>query len=365
MQVDTATWDAIEGWSPTVPSPDGRPCLVLVVGPPAAAPDAALAAAVAEVEREFQGHAVVGCSSPQRMLACRIREERLVVLVVRFDRGDVRAAHVDVAAAGGARRAARQLAADLDHPELQAVLLLSGALHLNATELATGIGDVLPAVPVVGALAGTGAAGDGSWTLVDGVARPGWASAVGVLGRDVRVGLAHASGWTASGVERLVTRSHGNVVHRVDDDPAAAALGHRASTVVAVRDLDGRTAIRSGAGTVRGDAVRFGGDVPQGAVVQTATATADDLLQAAELAAKGAATGSEEVALVLTGRLRGGILAGRADEELERVAAALRPGTPLVAVRSTSEIASADGRTEVHDHSVAVVTLAEPSAPAR
>jgi hypothetical protein len=372
---ETSTWRAVGGWVPAVPEPDGRAAVVLVAG------DRDTLAAATEQGADPLGDlgrawadtdaGVLGWSTAGQTTGDEPTDVGLVVLTLRFDTVGVRTASTSITESGTARRAGRRLAEGLAAPDLRVVLVVADGLGVNGSSLASGLADVLPDVPVIGVLAGDGHRYASTWTFDGGRAAADAIVAVGLCGDALELHQGVSAGWHPVGPERLVTSSHGNVVHEIDGAPPAALyrdyLGALADDIVAngsmlpleVRDLDERRSLRSLRDVRPDGSIVVSGDVAQGAVVRLLRASAADLLLDAELAGKAAWMDRPAAALVLSTAGRRRVLGERADDEVAAALGALPPGTPSLAAWTYGALVHDGQRTDVHDESICVVTLCE------
>ncbi|MFN8021379.1 MAG: FIST N-terminal domain-containing protein [Acidimicrobiales bacterium] len=375
MIAETSTWRAAGGWVPSVPEPDGRAAIVLVAG------DREALAAAAECDADplgdlgrawaGTGAGVLGWSTAGHTLDGQPSDGAVAVLTLRFDDVQVRSASTSLTDCGTARRAGRELADALAAPDLRVVLVVADGLRVNGSILAAGIADVLPDVPVLGVLAADGDRYGATWTLCDGVASDDAIVAVGLCGDALELHQGVAAGWHPVGPERLVTSSHGNVVHEIDGAPPAELyreyLGALADEFVAngsmlpleVRDLDDRRTLRS-LRAVRDDgSIVVSGDVAQGASVRLLRASAADLLLDAELAGKAAWMDGPAAALVISSAGRRRVLGERADDEALAALGSMPAGMPSLAAWTYGALVHDGELTDVHDESICVVTLRE------
>ncbi|MBI5090398.1 MAG: FIST C-terminal domain-containing protein [Actinobacteria bacterium] len=373
MIVATATWAAGSGWSPALPLPPaGESVVAIAFADPSARehPDRPLV----QLADAWAGKPLVGCSATGQVSDGRALDDAVVVVTLQFDSTTVRCAHADLARSGSTRRAGRELAEAVAEPGLAAVLVLVDGLSVNGTALAEGIADVLPDVPVAGGLAADGAQFANTWTIVDGELLEGYATAVGFIGNDVEIGFGSGSGWQPFGPDRVVTRSFGNVLYELDGGPASELylqyLGDGSDALpaagwtlpLAVTDLDGRSVLRAArAAHPMEGSLTFTGDVPQGSTVQLARATVDGLVNAAEIAAKQASTGREQIAIAIGSAGRQTFLGEHSEHELDAMAAVLAPGARLIGFYGFGEIAPSDGCNDVHDLTMTIVTIGERS----
>ncbi|MEO7398997.1 MAG: FIST N-terminal domain-containing protein, partial [Ilumatobacteraceae bacterium] len=367
MDIQTIRWHVGRGWSAPLPELDGRETLVLVFADPTLTnhPDRPLQDALAH----FAGACVLGCSTAGQLDGDSVSDDSVVVTVTRFETTRLSLASVDIAAAGGPRRCGRQIANALRDPQLRGVLMLSDGLGINASALAAGIADELPGIEISGGLAGDGERFADTWVLVRGEPRPGWVTAVGIAGADVEMHFGAASGWDAFGPDRVVTRSHGNVVYELDSRPALALydeyLGGRGNALPAsahllplsVVDLDGRTSLRTVlAIDAPRQSIQFAGDVAQGSIVRLMQASNERLVEGARRAAAMAATGREQLAFAVSCVGRRMVLGQCTEDELDAVVETLRVGTSLVGFYGYGELSPANGRCDLHSQTMTITT---------
>lgn len=179
-----------------------------------------------------------------------------------------------------------------------ALLVLGSGMRTDGEQLLKGVLEEMGAgTPVFGGLAGDGSRFEETYVF-DGRDVCGEGALVLALDQDrVEVRGTAASGWQPLGVEKVVTRSEGNVVHTIDDVPAldlyreylgltTVALDSEATIVIGECPLqvarDGYTVLR--AAMVADPAARalvFAGSVPQGARVRFSTAPGPEITEEA------------------------------------------------------------------------------------
>src|SRR4029077_333966 len=117
-------------------------------------------------------------------------------------------------------QAGQSIARQLQGSELQGVFVLSEGKHINGSELVRGITSVLPTTIVTGGLAGDGDRFQRTWVLCQGRPQVDHVVAVGFYGDAVMLHHGSQGGWDQFGLERVVTRSEGNVLYELDGKPA-------------------------------------------------------------------------------------------------------------------------------------------------
>lgn len=387
MHLETFAFDARTGWSvPSLPQLDSARTLVLAFASPrlfsSPEPLAALRAA-------YPQSCVLGCSTAGEIAGAVLRDDSVGVAVARFEHTTLRQASAFVESAENSAAAGEALGRRLAAPELRAVFVLSDGIRVNGTQLVAGLGRGLPpGVIVTGGLAGDGDRFQRTYVIGrrDGgeieISHGGMISAVGLYGDRVRVGAGSRGGWDIFGVERVVTRSKGNVLYELDGQPALQLyktyLGDRAAGLPATALLF-PLALRAGRGdelrTVRtilgvdeaAQSLTFAGDVPEGALAQLMRANFERLIDAAAAAAADSLAIAAEgprltIAISCVGRRL--VLGQRAEEEIEAIAEPLPPTGRLVGFYSYGEIcpqrgAVACGGSELHNQTMTLTSLGE------
>ncbi len=376
MDVRSHVFDRQSGWSPSLPAPgEARADLVLVFGARSFAgevePFNDLAAA-------YRSASLVGCSTSGEIHDQLVEDETLSVAVVGFDSTPIEVASVAITAETS-RHAGATLGSELMRlPGLSAVLVLSDGLDVNGTELASGINAEVPrGVPVTGGLAGDGDRFESTWVLVDGKPASGHAVAVGFYGDSIRVGHGSKGGWDIFGVERVVTRSEGNVLYELDGRPALELyreyLGDLASELPASGLLfplalrqpgEEKQLVRTILGIdEESESLTFAGDMPEGFHAQLMQANFDRLVDGAEDAARstltpGGADAKLCIAISCVGRRL--VLGERTEDELEATMHVLPDGVVQVGFYSYGEISPyAEGTCDLHNQTMTLTTFAE------
>ena len=153
MQLLTLSFSLTTGWSRPLPTElDGPRTLVLAFGAPLYGQDEAALQAL----RDALPQAVqVGCSTAGEIFEGEVRDNTLSVAVIRFESTELVRAVTPVADREDSAAAGQRLAAQLQHPGLQAVLLFSEGVQVNGTALVDALSRHLPpGVALSGGLAG-------------------------------------------------------------------------------------------------------------------------------------------------------------------------------------------------------------------
>ncbi len=327
----------------------------------------------------YAGAAAVGCSSSGEIFGTQVQDNTLVVGLLEFDSATIRTASAHVTNPDHSFEAAEALARQLMDPALRGVLVLSDGLGVNGSELIRGLNTVLPAdVVVTGGLAGDGDRFKRTWVLRDGQPVSGYVTAVGFYGSAVRLTHGSKGGWDLFGPERLITRSHGNVLYELNQRPALQLykdyLGELASGLpgtalhfpLAIRQTqqDAKRLVRTIlAVDESAQSLTFAGDMPEGAYAQFMRANFDRLIQGASDAATAATPSANpsptlSIAISCVGRRL--VLGERTEEEVEAVFDMLPKGAAQVGFYSYGEISPySTGHCDLHNQTMTLTTISE------
>lgn len=281
-----------------------------------------------------------------------------------------------VASAGSAARQAVEAATrKTDKPP--ALLIVTPTVEqFDPTAVTAEIGDVLgPMVPVIGG----GAAPDFPMAMP-------WLGGVQFYGNrvltdslpvllisgplKVSVGVAH--GWSPVGKTAVVTRSDDYTVYEIDGEPVLdfyhryLGIGNEAAIANPLAILDdatGRYYLRAPMQYDESDrSATFFGSIPQGATVQLAMATTDEILGGTDASVAEAVAGfpqgsMPEAALVASCAVRNFLLGTRASGEIERIRTGLDRELPVSGFYAFGEIAPLGVNSTPSFHNETCVTV--------
>lgn len=379
MHVTTTSIPAGSTFSPAALStPDSENTLLLLFGAPGLidAPHR-----IREVIESFPHSRVMGCSTAGEIHGCEISDDSLVVAAVHFEQTPIRTAEAAVQSPQDSYTAGGAIAAQLKHPSLRGVLVLSDGLNVNGSELVKGLNDTLgEGVVVTGGLAGDGTHFKRTWVLKDRTPHSGYVTAIGFYGDHVRLGHGSKGGWDKFGPERQVTKSNGNVLYELDGRPALQLykeyLGDRATGLpatgllfpLAIRSSqsEGKVLVRTILAVDEiAQSMTFAGDIPEGVYAQLMRANFDRLIQGASEAASlttlnhnGSHSPTLSIAISCVGRRL--VLGERTEEEIEATLDVLPKDSRQVGFYSYGEISPyANGACDLHNQTMTLTTITE------
>jgi len=345
----------------------------------------------------FPDAVAVGCSTAGEIAGDSVLDGSCIVTAIRFDKGTaLTAAEAGIASADDSQRAGEALGEALTaRPGLSGVLLFARGVGVNGSALIDGLSSRLPSgVPVTGGLAGDGGAFLRTLVLGPSGVSDGCAVAVGLYGDAVHLGLGSVGGWEPFGPARKVTKAVGNLLLKLDGEPALNVykryLGDYARDLPASGLLfpfellngnhDSVGLIRTilGIDEAAGGLI-LAGTVEEGFYLRLMHASTDGLVDGAEQAgAIAAAASAGAMAVDATAELAAGsagdrlalltscvgrklVMGDRVEEEVQAVADRMGPGAVLAGFYSYGEIGPMRDLVDcrLHNQTMTVALLTE------
>ena len=375
MKVEQHRWVSSEGWR-TVRNGglEGAADLVLIFGSGELLQRDDL---LADLRAEHGSAVLLGCSTAGEISGAEVFDDSLTATVVRFETTRLVSAVREVDEPSRSHDVGRDLGRTLPHRGLRHVLVLSSGLAVNGSELVAGITRELPpGVTATGGLSGDGDRFEQTLVMYGADVSPTRVVALGLYGPDLRVGYGSLGGWDPFGPQRLITRSEGNVLYTLDDQPALDLyrryLGEHADGLPATGLLYPLSVTVPGTAepvvrTILGiddqeGTMTFAGDLPQGAAARLMKANFERLIDGAGGAAHTASLpgSAPDLAILVSCVGRKLVLKQRVEEEVEAVRDCLGP-TVLTGFYSYGEISpfTPQAKCELHNQTMTVTSLSE------
>jgi hypothetical protein len=377
MQTEQTRWEEGKGWMPTPPGKLGGDAqLVLLFGSPACLKKSAWQE---DIGRAYPNAHRLGCSTAGEIYGTEVTDETLVATAIAFEHTSLHGASIKRGDVNDSFHAGERLANSLPHESLVHVLVISDGQNVNGSELVAGLTKHLPQeVTLTGGLAGDGDRFQETLVLWDGPPESDRIAVLGLYGDRIKVGFGSLGGWDAFGPERLVTRSEGNILYELDEQPALALykkyLGEYASDLPAsgllfplgLRNAAEESIVRTILGVNEAEhSLTFAGDMPQGVHARFMKANFDRLIDgavgAAQTSYKAIGSTSPELALLISCVGRKLVLKQRIEEEVEGVREVLGQNTVLAGFYSYGEISpfTPSAKCELHNQTMTITTLSE------
>lgn len=297
---------------------------------------------------------IVGASSSGNVLGPRICDSSIVGLAVQLEQSRVEISIADFDGADDVETKSKAMMAGLPAEGLKHVFVLSEGL-LNGSDLVRGLNALDASLSVSGGMAGDADRFSETWIVADEPARRNRAVAVGFYGEQLAVSTSLHGGWTSFGVDRLVTRSEGNVLYELDGQPALdlykdylgvfaselPASGMRFPLNIRASD-DAHEVIRTLLSIDEAaKSITFAGDIPQGYLARLMKPDLDVLYDGTDAINEGIDKANDRTALGLIVSCVGRrvVMQEMVEDELEIIQDVLGDSIQLTGFYSYGEIA--------------------------
>lgn len=333
------------------------------------------------LDRNFSDVIKFGCSSAGEIMGLEVHERSITITAVEFELTEIKIEDVLLTNYKNSVECGEVLCEKFKKNGLKHIMVLSDGVNVNGACLVEGIQNKLPnGIAVTGGLAGDGV--DFNKTFVyDKLGKPieNCVSAIGFYGNSLDVAYGSNGGWNSFGLERLVTKSDGNILYEVDGQPALLLykefLGEKVNELPAagllfplsLRQNDKEEPVVR---TIHGvndedQSLVFAGNIPEGSYVKLMKANVDRLINGAELSAEASIEmidkGESELAILISCVGRKLVLKQLVEEEVEAVSEVLGNQAKITGFYSYGEIAPfRDGSGSVlHNQTMTVTTFSE------
>ncbi len=324
---------------------------------------------------------IVGCSTSGEICQEEVFNESIICTAVWFENSTVEVAIERINTMEESFIVGEKLAEKLDKEQLVHIMILSEGLNINGSELTKGLNYSLKdRISITGGLAGD--QDDFLETVIihNSAGETNLVLAIGFYGEHLKVGYGSMGGWDSFGVDREVTKSHGNILYELDGQPALELyqryLGNHAAdlpssallfplslrlknsdnalvrTVISVNEKDG--------------SMIFAGDIPQGEYVRLMKASSDRLIDgandAAEMSKTSLRNSNPDLAILISCVGRKLVLKQRVEEELEIIREVIGNGANITGFYSYGEICPIkpfEHHCELHNQTMTVTLFKE------
>ncbi len=378
MKFEQTRWTEANGWQSGIPGSLGESAqLVLIFG---ATSILRKQAQFQEIRQAYPKAHILGCSTAGEICGTRVFDDSLVVTVIQFENTQLKGTQIELSEVADSFQAGERLATSLDKAGLAHIFVLSDGLKVNGSELVRGLVEHLPPeVAVTGGLAGDGDRFEQTLTFLDSAPEEGKIAVMGFYGSRLKVGYGSMGGWDPFGLERLITRSKGNVLYELNWQPALELykkyLDEYAADLPAsgllfplsLRTKKGETGLVRTILSVNEEeqSMTFAGDVPEGAYARLMKANFERLIDgsagAAQTSYEAIGSSSPDLAILISCVGRKLILSQRIEEEVESVRDVLGDHTVLTGFYSYGEIAPfmPAVECELHNQTMTITTFLE------
>lgn len=330
------------------------------------------------LNEKFEGSMFVGCSTAGEILNDKVSDNTVSLTAVKLEKVRVHKEIVSIDDMRFSYKAGKEIASKFETDELKHLMIFSDGLNVNGADLVAGLKSVLTDVSITGGLAADGADFEKTFVIHDKTISDKKIVALGFYGDALNVGYSSKAGWDSFGIERLVTKSHKNVLYELDGEPALeiykSFLGEEAQNLpssgllfpLSMRDNETadplvRTILAVDEET---QSLTFAGNIQQGAYVRLMKANIDRLIDGAEDSAHEAnklVKESPDLAILISCVGRRLVLKQLVEEEVEAVKDIVGTNTNITGFYSYGEIAPSGefSPCELHNQTMTITTLKE------
>ncbi|MCB0317434.1 MAG: FIST C-terminal domain-containing protein [Bdellovibrionales bacterium] len=331
-----------------------------------------------KVSELYPSAKIIGCSTSGEIFQDTLSDDSVAMSVCSFDNTRIKQVTIPVKSSEDSYSVGVELATSLRAEKLKGVFILSDGLSVNGTSLANGINDTLSGNPVItGGLAGDGDRFKETWIADRNGIKSNHVSAIGFYGDHINIGHGSVGGWDKFGIEKVITRSRGNVLYEIAGRPALDLykeyLGDRASGLPATAllfPLSLRNSREDSDYLVRtvlavdeeNKSMTFAGDVPEGSLATFMKANFDRLVEGAGSAALSANIETNDPLLCLAISCVGRrlVLGESVEDEIDAVISNLPDQTKQIGFYSYGELSPhSNGKCELHNQTMTLTTISE------
>jgi hypothetical protein len=262
---------------------------------------------------------------------------------------------------------------------LKHLFVISEGSFVNGNNLIKGLEEGLDeSVCITGGMCGDDARFEKTLASYKENPKEGEVILIGLYGDTLEVSFASYGGWTTFGPERIITKSEGNILYEIDNQPALDLykkyLGERASELpqaslfypLNVTPLGKSKPVVRTILSIDNEknTMTLAGDVPEDSYVQLMMSSVDAIAQGAEKAAQLAMSSrvkTPEVAILVSCVGRKLVMNQRVEEEIEQVRDIVGNATTIAGFYSYGEMAPfyGDIACELHNQTMTLTLISE------
>lgn len=331
------------------------------------------------LKTKFSSAQIALCSTAGEILNNTVADNTVIAIAIELESTNIETAIVNISNYTNSYDAAVDLIAQLPANELAYVLVLSEGSLVNGSELVKGLKESVNNNQLItGGLAGDGYNFVSTKVGLNNLPSEGNIVAIGFYGSKIKVSHGSQGGWDMFGPERIVTKSHHNVVYEIDNKLALETykkyLGPESEGLPGTALLYPLSVLLNDSTeplvrTIlsiddKNNTMTFAGDIPEGTKVRLMKANFDKLTMASANAAENSIKNAilpAEFTLLISCVGRKIILDKRIDEEIDAALEQLNPNTAVAGFYSYGEISPFNEGTncELHNQTMTITSFYE------
>ncbi|WP_341220770.1 FIST signal transduction protein [Polaribacter atrinae] len=337
-----------------------------------------------EIRDKFKdGHFVFG-SACGDISSESIDDESITITAIEFEKSNfiiktTNVLNTDSDAKVDSFKVGKDLISQFPEEGLMHIFVISEGSFINGSQLTEGMNSATDNnLLITGALCGDDARFEKTIASYNEKPKVGEIVAIGLYGESLEITFSINGGWTPFGPERIVTKSEGNTLYELDNLPALDLykkyLGEKSKELpgaallypLNVKTEDGHnTIVRSILNIDEAEnSMILAGDILENSKVQLMMTNVDNIVNAAEKAAKSAfefRNKKPELAILVSCIGRKLVLDQRVEEEVEEVMEVVGDATTITGLYSYGEIAPFIGENscQLHNQTMTVTLISE------
>lgn len=335
---------------------------------------------VKRLNEKFKNTISIGCSTAGEIMGNEVLDSTITLTAVKFDKTTLRTTDIDLTTYDlDCFAAGNEISEKLIDKDLRHIFILSDGLNVNGAELVKGLHSKIDkSISITGGLAGDGANFENTFVIHNDNVQSKKIVALGLYGPDLKIGFGSKGGWDSFGIERLVTKSHNNVLYELDGQPALelykSFLGDKAKDLpssgllfpLSMRDENNKIPVVRTILSVdeAENSLTFAGNIPQGSYVRLMKANIDRIIDGAgqsALVTKDKTEYQHQLAFLISCVGRRLVMKQLVEEEVEAVNEVLGDGVHTTGFYSYGEIAPFDkfSPCSLHNQTMTITTFSE------
>tara|TARA_B100000809_G_C15115950_1_gene522437 strand:+ start:179 stop:1360 length:1182 start_codon:yes stop_codon:yes gene_type:complete len=330
------------------------------------------------LSKSYPNAIIAGCSTAGEISDITVKDNSISLTAIHFQKTRVKKVAVKIDDMAHSYEAGQEIGRQFESQDLRHIIVLSDGLNVNGADLVSGLKSKLPKIGITGGLAADGSDFNKTFVIDNDNISDRTIIGLGLYGEDLKVGFSSRGGWDSFGIERLVTKSHKNVLYELDGLPALelykSFLGDEAQNLpssgllfpLSMRNSDSETPLVRTILAVNEDeqSLTFAGNIPVKSSVRLMKANIDRLIDGAEdsaISVKKHNNESCELAILISCVGRRLVLKQLVEEEVEVVRGIIGSKPKITGFYSYGEIAPFGefSPCELHNQTMAITTLSE------
>lgn len=316
---------------------------------------------------KFPNSTIIGCSTGGEISDVTVKDNTISLTAIQLEKTEIKKVSYQINDVNCSYKAGEEIASGLDSENLKHVFILSDGVHVNGSDLVSGLKTKIPNVSITGGLASDATGLMETFVINGDKILDKHIVAVGFYGNNLKVGYGSKGGWDSFGIERLVTKSDKNVIYELDGQPVldiyekflgTQAVNLRNARLLFPFSMRNSESTRPIVRTVlrfneEEKSLTFAGNIPKNSCVRFMKPNIDRLINGAEDSAIAASKNFKdeaELAILISCSGRRFILKQLVEEELEAVRAVIGYGSCITGFYSNGEIAPFDQFLPCHLH---------------